>query len=231
MFGMHSFRCNLGSREEGGKKRRGQACVCQCVCVRVWWWGVFEAQAVCSLWVNSVPAAEVLYEREQSGGSCPSAEQLLFLWQAPFMDHRPGVGCWIHRPSSSSSPSKPPPPCITFSYPSSPKTIPSTLGSHNISTMPDEEWRRGMGWCVVLVFLSLSVQELSISLDISLMRYVKVHFTMKQTNKQKEVKQRVKTQAVETHVGTGGCVFTASSVKVDICVLFSRSQLCYEANS
>lgn len=84
----------------------------------------------------------------------------------------------------------PPPPASLYNLSSSPlpKTIPSTRGSHNVSTMPVEEWHGGMGGCGVFfsLFFSLSVQDLSISLDISLMRYVRVHFKIKQRNKQKK---------------------------------------------
>lgn len=106
--------------------------------------GGLGAQAVCALWVNSVPAAEVLYEKEQSGGSCPSAEQLLFFWRAPFMDHRPGVGRWICRPSSSSAclppPQNLPPPQRLPTL--TPKIVPHPPWKP-FSTMPDEEWHRG----------------------------------------------------------------------------------------
>lgn len=60
---------------------------------------------------------------------------------------------------------------------------------------------------VFFCFLCAPAQELSVSPDSALMRYVKIHFA-RQTQ---EVKQRVKTQAVEHSsdaIGTGNDIFT-----------------------
>lgn len=113
------------------------------------------------------------------------------------------------------------PPASLYNLSSSqlPKTIPSTRGSHNVSTMPVEEWHRGMGGCVFF-FVFFLIRPGPVDQPGHLTHEVCEGAFQNKTKKQtkKEVKQRVKTQAVETLIGTGGGIFTASSVKVDICV-------------
>lgn len=93
-------------------------------------------------------------------------------WAAEYADLHPP-----HPP-----PSPPPPPCITFPHPSAPKPSPPPVEA---TMSPQCQLKSGTGeWeGVLFFFFCLSVQDLSISLDISLMRYVRVHFKIKQTKR------------------------------------------------